>query len=148
MNPVRLAAILLLAGAAAVVAVGLQRPAPLRPFDGAKPRPALVRAVQEWAPYAQRISYDVYLSPGIPDPVPDHAQVEFDQDGVTCLANVSHFSDARPVVDEPACPSVGLQRRAQPPNWDGIQPWLTAAAAVGALGLLVLMVFRGREPLG
>jgi hypothetical protein len=148
MNPVRLAAILLVACAAALVPVGLQRPAPLRPYDGAKPRPGLVRAVQEWAPFAERISYDVYMPPGIPDPAPDHAQVEFDQDGVTCLADVTHFSDDRPVVDEPACPSVGLQGRAEPPNWDGMQPWLIAAAAMGALGLLVLVVFRERDPLG
>jgi hypothetical protein len=148
MNPVRLAVIVLAAGAVALVAVGLQRPAPLRPYDGAKPRPALVRAVQEWAPYAERISYDVYMPPGIPDPAPDQAQVEFDQDGVTCLADVSHFSDDRPVVDEPACPSVGLQGRAEPANWDGMQPWLIAAATVGALALLVAVVSRQRDPLG
>jgi hypothetical protein len=86
------------------VVVGMLPGGSSQPVEGHGPNAALLQAVLLRAPDAERISYLVRSGPGIPDPSPpDEASVEFDQGGVTCVADVSDFSSDEPVVDEPTC---------------------------------------------
>ena len=138
----------LIVSALAVVAlialtIGLVPGGSLQPVDGHEPDAKLLQAVLLRAPDAQRISYFVRSGPGIPDPSPpDEANVEFDQGGVTCVADVSDFSSDRPVIDEPTCPSVGLQTWSDGPRWDRLKLWLAVAAVFAALAVAFALLTR------